>query len=86
MISVVQAVMSLRPGAEWGMIDDDVENIVWYTEGVQPLTQAEVEAEVARLEQKAVDDEAARLAARESAVAKLKAIGLTDEEVESLGV
>ena len=84
MISVVQAVMSLRPGAEWGMIDDDVENIVWYTEGVQPLTQAEVEAEVARLEQKAVDDEAARLAARESAVAKLKAIGLNDEEVEAI--
>ena len=85
-VTVGMAVISLRPGAEWSMSDNDVENITWHTEGVTPLTQAEVDAEVARLEQQAKDDAAARLAARESAVAKLKAIGLTDEEVKSLGI
>lgn len=86
MITVLQAVISLRPDTEFVLWDDDVENIKWHTEGVEPLTKAEVDAEVARLEQKAIDDEAARLAARESAVAKLKAVGLTDEEVKSLGI
>ena len=76
--------MSLRPGAEWSMTNDDVENITWHTEGVTPLTQAEVDAEVARLEQKAIDDAAAREAARESAVAKLIALGLTEDEVKAM--
>ena len=86
MTKTMQAVMSLRPGVEWTMYDDDVENITWHTEGVEPLTQAEVDAEVARLEQKQLDNAAAMQQARESAVAKLKSIGLTDEEVKSLGV
>jgi hypothetical protein len=50
MITTAQAVVSLRPGVEWTMAGDDVENITWHTEGAEPLTQAEVEAEVARLE------------------------------------
>ncbi len=86
MIDKGLAILSLRPGAEWTMSGGDVENITWHTEGVEPLTQAEVDAEVARLEQAAVDEAAAMQQARESAVAKLKAIGLTDEEVKSLGV
>ena len=86
MIRVVEAVMSLRPSAEFVMHDDDVENITWHTEGVTPLTQAEVDAEIERLEQEQANKSAAMQQARESAVAKLKAIGLTDEEVESLGV
>ena len=84
MITTAQAVMSLRPGAEWTMSGDDVENITWHTEGVEPLTQAEVEAEVARLEQAAIDEAAARQAARESAEAKLLALGLTVDEVAAM--
>ena len=84
MITTAEAVMSLRPGAEWTMSDNDVENITWHTEGVEPLTQAEVEAEVARLEQAAADEAAARQAARESAEAKLLALGLTVDEVAAM--
>ena len=84
MITVQQAVASLRPGVEWSMSGDDVENITWHTQGVEPLTTAEVEAEVARLEQEAIDKKAAKQAARESAVAKLLALGLTVYEVEAM--
>ena len=83
-VTVGMAVMSLRPGAEWTMSDNDVENITWHTEGVEPLTQAEVEAEMARLEQAAIDDAAARQAARESGEAKLLALGLTVDEVAAM--
>ena len=84
MITTAEAVVSLRPGAEWTMAGDDVENITWHTEGVEPLTQAEVEAEVARLEQAAIDEAAARQAARESGEAKLLALGLTVDEVAAM--
>lgn len=84
MITVQEAVMSLRPGAEWTMNGDDVENIIWHTPNVEPLTAAEVAAEVARLEQAAVDAAAAKEAARASAVAKLAALGLDEVEVAAL--
>ena len=84
MNTTAQAVMSLRPGAEWTMNGDDVEGIIWHTQGVQPLTSAEVQAEVARLEQAALDEAAAKEAAKASALAKLEALGLTTEEAQAI--
>ena len=84
MITTAQDVASLRPGAEWSMNGDDVEGIIWHTEGVEPLTSAEVQAEVARLEQAEIDAAAAKEAAKASALAKLEALGLTTEEAQAI--
>jgi len=84
MITTADALVSLRPNAEWSMDADDVEKIVWHTDGVEPPTRAEVEAEVARLEQAAVDEAAAKEAAKQSALAKLQALGLTADEATAL--
>jgi hypothetical protein len=80
MITTAHAVMSLRPGAEWSMNGDDVEGIIWHTPNVEPLTTAEVQAEMVRLEQAEIDEAAAREAAKASALAKLEALGLTADE------
>ena len=82
MITTAEAVMSLRPNIEWSMNGDDVEGIIWHTEGVEPLTQAEVEAEMVRLEKEAEDKAASKEALRQSAMQKLAALGLTEEEVK----
>ena len=84
MITTQQAVASLRPNIEWTMDGDDVENITWHTEGVEPLTTAEVQAEIQRLEQVAVDEVDARAALRASAEAKLAALGLTVDEIATV--
>lgn len=84
MIEISQAVMSLRPGAEWSMNGDDVEGIIWHTEGVEPLTRAEVDAEITRLEAAAVAEQQRKEAARASAVAKLAALGLDADEVSAV--
>ena len=84
MIDTSQAVASLRPNIEWTMQGDDVEGIIWHTQGVTPLTTAEVEAEMVRLEAAAVEAQAADAAARESAVAKLAALGLNDAEIKAI--
>jgi hypothetical protein len=81
MITNEEAVTSLRPNTEWSMNGDDVEGIIWHTEGVEPLTSAEVQAEVARLEQAAADKEAADAAARDAAIAHAKSLGFTDEMI-----
>jgi hypothetical protein len=83
-ITTAHALASLRPGAEWTMNGDDVEGIIWHTEGVQPLTTKEVEAEVKRLEQAAIDAAAAKEAAKASALAKLEALGLTTDEAQAI--
>ena len=84
MITTGQAVASLRPNVEWSMNGDDVANITWHTPNVEPLTEAEVAAEMQRLEQVAVDAEAAKVAARESAIAKLSALGLNESEINAI--
>ena len=84
MIEISQAVMSLRPGAEWSMNGDDVEGIIWHTEGVEPLTRAEVDAEITRLEAAAVAEQQRKEAARASAIAKLAALGLDADEVSAV--
>ena len=81
MITTAQAVMSLRPDTEWSMNGDDVEGIVWHTEGVQPLTSSEVAAEIKRLEKAEAEKAAADQAAREAAIAHAKSLGFTDQMI-----
>ena len=81
MITTVQAVMSLRPGVEWSMSDDDVEGITWHTQGVTPLTTAEVEAEMVRLEAEAQAKVEAGRAARLAAISHAKSLGFTNEMI-----
>jgi len=83
-ITKTQAILSLRPGAEFVMRGDDVEGIIWHTEGVEPLTSAEVQSEVKRLEKAGAQAVADREAAKASALAKLEALGLTTEEAQAI--
>jgi hypothetical protein len=81
MITAAHAVMSLRPGTEWSMSGDDVKGITWHTPNVEPLTTAEVQAEIARLEQAALDKAEADAQARAAAIAHAKSLGFTDEMI-----
>ena len=78
------AILNLRPNVEWTMVGNDVANIVWHTEGVEPLTEAEVAAELDRLELVKQQKEDAKVVAKESALVKLTALGLTEEEITAL--
>jgi hypothetical protein len=60
------------------MNGDDVANIIWHTPNVQPLTQAEVDAEIVRLEAEAAAKAEADAAATAAAIAHAKSLGFTD--------
>ena len=81
MISTQQAVVSLRPDIEWTMDGDDVENITWHTENVEPLTTAEVQAEIERLEAAEIVKEAEARQARLDAIEHAKSLGFTDSMI-----
>ena len=81
---IVRAIQSLRPNAEFVMYGDDINTIIWHTQGVTTPTAEEIAAEITRLE--SVDSNAvqAKESARQSALAKLTAIGLSEEEIAAL--
>jgi hypothetical protein len=74
----------MYPDAAFSMVDDDISTIAWRTEGITTPTQEEIDAKIKQVE----DEEAAKVAAqaanKESAQAKLAAIGLTPEEIAAL--
>ena len=77
--------MSLRPNVEWTMNGDDVENIIWHSPDVLPLTELEVKTEISRLSKLEKSEVKAKQDARESAITKLAEIaGLTKEELDAI--
>ena len=81
MITPMDAVLSLRPGAQCVVQGMAVE----FHDDSAPLTPQQIEAEMARLEQAAADDANAKAAARDAALAKLAALGLTVDDLSALG-
>jgi len=77
-VNAAQAVASLRPGAGFVMRGDEISGIEWITENVEPITQAQLDAEVTRLESAAAAKAEADAAAATAAVAHAKFLGFTD--------
>lgn len=81
---LVSAIQNLKPGSEFKLENDDYSTIEWIViEGNAP-TKSQVNAEVARLENEAATTEAAKVTAKQSAMDKLTALGLTADEVAAL--
>ena len=80
-VDMFTAVMSLRPGVELVMTGEDIEHIVYYTPGVVPVTRAEVDAEIIKLQAVAAAKEIADAAAREAALVHARSLGFTDEMI-----
>ena len=92
MSEFIEAIQSLRPGAHYTVVGDDVENIFWHEPDVQPLSTKEVENEIKRLKEQKIKDKKlvdteykAKQDARASALTKLGEIaGLTKEELDAI--
>jgi hypothetical protein len=63
MITISKALFSLRPGAQWNLIGDDYEGLEWLEKsgGQNKPTEAEIEAEIVRLQKEWEDTEYQRL-------------------------
>ena len=76
------AIKKINPNAEFTINADDINQITWLN-GTTPIAKEDIEAMIPTVEaeeaQKILDKETAN----ESAVNKLKGLGLTDEEIEA---
>ena len=78
MIDIADAVDSLRPGAGFVMYGNELSGLTSITPNVEPITQAEIDAEIVRLEAVAEAKAEADAAATVAAIAHAKSLGFTD--------
>jgi hypothetical protein len=84
MANITNAIQSLLPDAEFVITGDDYSTTIWHKlEGDAP-TLAEVKAEMKRLTDLEVLKESEIIAAKASAITKLAALGLTEDEAKAI--
>lgn len=70
------------PGSEWTLNGDTYDGLTWLSDTPKP-TQAELDAAWPAVQQAQADAREAKEAARQSAVSKLAALGLTVDEISA---
>ena len=70
------------PDAQWSLTDNDYNTLIWFDDTPKP-TQAELDAAWPAVQQAQADAIAAKEAARQSAIDKLAALGLTVDEISA---
>tara|TARA_R100000388_G_C7204526_1_gene140291 strand:+ start:619 stop:879 length:261 start_codon:yes stop_codon:yes gene_type:complete len=82
-MSVATAIKIINPDANFVVEDNDVTKITWVA-GTTPISESDINAKLSEAD--AID--AAKLTSKQTnrtnAIAKLKALGLTDDEINSL--
>jgi hypothetical protein len=78
---LVKAIKSLKPGAEFSIVDNDYSTITWdVLEGKAP-TQAQIDSEIEKIQAAELAAEAEKAAAKS---ALLERLGITEEEAKLL--
>jgi hypothetical protein len=84
MATSVEVLRFLIPTGGWVLRGDDFEGIEFIE--AKPITKAQFEAGFAKYDAWKADQDAAAIAAKESAQAKLAALGLTQDDLKALGL
>jgi hypothetical protein len=78
-----KALLNLCPNAKWA-VGDSIETLRWFDEEYPQPSNETIEAEVARLEEKAIQDKIDADAKVQAAQAKLAKLGLTPDDLKAL--
>ena len=79
---IEKAIHNINPNAEFQIINNDLDNIIWLN-NTAPIAKELILAKIAELPT-AEQEEQAKIDAKASALAKLEALGLTQEEVKAI--
>ena len=80
---IIKAIKSINPNANVNVGGNSVDEITW-VEGTTPIPVADIQAQIPVVEQEIADAATKRINDKASANAKLKALGLTDDEIEAI--
>jgi hypothetical protein len=83
MLNYAQILIVNFPTAQWSLDGDSYEGLIWNDSSSKP-TQAELDALWESTQATVAEQKAQAIAVKESALAKLAALGLTQDEVKAL--
>lgn len=86
MRDLAKALISLYPTALWELNGDAYSGLVWKSDDINKPSEEELFAECDRLKEQAEIDNQLKVKTRQSALNKIMALGLTEEEALALGV
>ena len=82
MTDYIAVLLANYPGAQWTLGGNDYDTLQWHDDTPKP-TQAELDAAWPAVQQSRQDAVAAKETARQSAISKLAALGLTVDEISA---
>lgn len=77
-----KAIKKINPNAEFTINADDIDQITWLN-GTTPIAKENIKAMIPTVEAEEAQKILDKKTANESAINKLKGLGLTDEEIEA---
>jgi hypothetical protein len=82
---IIEAILKINPNAEVVVRGNDINTceIEWLN-GTTPISKSEIEAMIPIVEQEIINKKAQDIANKQSALNKLKALGLNDAEINSI--
>ena len=82
---IIQAILKINPNAVVTVTGTNINTCeIEWLEGTTPISKADIEAMIPTVEQELKDAETKKINDKATAKSKLKALGLTDDEVEAL--
>ena len=85
MSNIVKAILKINPNAEVSVKNDDINEIIWEN-GTTPISKADIEAQIPTVEAEIEQEKQDAITKKASAKTKLKALGLDDAELKTLGL
>jgi len=84
-IKILKAIRKINPNSEMNIVGEDIDTceITWL-DGTSEISKADIKAQIPTVEQEIEDEEQAKIDNKTSANNKLKALGLTNAEIEAL--
>jgi len=82
---IIKAILKINPNAVVTVRGSDINTCeIEWLEGTTPIAKSEIKAMIPIVEQELKDAEANKIAKKESAKAKLSALGLDEEEIKAI--
>ena len=82
---IIDAILKINPKAEVVVRGEDIDTCeIEFYNGTAEISKADIKAMIPILEQELKDAETKKINDKASAKSKLKALGLTDDEIEAL--
>jgi len=80
---IIKSIFAINPTAQFTFEEEDIDNIQWLN-GTTPISKSDLEAKMLTIENEIAQVETDKQTKKASGKAKLKALGLDDDEIKAV--